>query len=107
MHTRGPLMINCEREIFSKNTMLCEVLDTAEGLEGTDGEADANARLFAAAYTSYDRHFGEGGVAAAEQDALGEAIWLLQTCLNYEGTPRALRAGIGDFLAKQTKVETR
>lgn len=45
-----------------------------------DGEADAVAadeptgRLLAAAYNSYDKHFGPRAVEAAEADALGEAL---------------------------------
>ena len=36
--------------------------------------SEANARLVAAAYTSYDRHCGPRAVECAEGDLLGEAI---------------------------------
>lgn len=43
----------------------------------SDEEADAVARLIAAAYTSYDKHCGERAVECAEGDLLGK---LLHAC---------------------------
>ncbi len=48
-HTPGPWRAE-EREVVTYlGHPIAEVLDTAEGLEGSDAEADANARLIAAA----------------------------------------------------------
>ena len=41
-------------------------------------QSEANARLLAAAYTSYDRNCGQAAVDAAEQDLLGEALAALR-----------------------------
>ena len=47
-------------------------------------------KLLAAAYTSYDRAFGKNAVAAAEADALGEAIRLLRQLTH--GLPELLES---------------
>lgn len=82
MHTPGPLQANCFL-ITAKNGR--EVTHT--GLLGRrrsshPGECGAkedegNARLIAAAYTSYDKHFGQSATEAAESDLLGGALELL------------------------------
>jgi len=53
-HTKGPWRVAYGREIYCEDQeryphCLAEVYDTAEALEGDDPEADANARLIAAA----------------------------------------------------------
>lgn len=51
-HTNGPWTVVDGRQIYGPNRddeLLAEVTDTAEGLEGGDGVADANAVLMGAA----------------------------------------------------------
>lgn len=51
---------------------------------------DPSARLLAAAYTSYDRHFGAGAVEAAEADQLGEALAALRELLDIDPTAQPM-----------------
>lgn len=56
-HTPGPWYYNgdesrtivADRDGDVECPTICDVLDTAEGLEGSDAEADANGRLIASA----------------------------------------------------------
>lgn len=53
-HTPGEMAV-CNkllRNLYAGDTLVAEVLDTAEGLEGSDAEADANARRLAAAWNA-------------------------------------------------------
>jgi hypothetical protein len=50
----------------------------AEYLEASGWMLEGNARLLAAAYTSYDKHCGPNAIACAEGDLLGEALELIR-----------------------------
>lgn len=54
--------------------------------------AKANARLMAAAYNSYDKHFGPNAIAAAEADLLGKALAALSKCLAILENERVVQA---------------
>jgi hypothetical protein len=80
-HTPGPL-----------HTDILAILDSEGGAVGgaagpelikgewQGGDGRLNARLFAAAYTSYDKHCGPRAVECAEADLLGEALKALADC---------------------------
>lgn len=60
----------------------------ARGSPEADAKAIANARLLAAAYTSYDKHCGPRAVECAEGDLLGELIGALKAlvlCIGERG----------------------
>lgn len=61
------------------------------GNSGTTIKNKANARLMAAAYTSYDKHGGANAVALAEADHYGAALDALRAIVAYQ-TP--LPAGL-------------
>jgi len=46
-HTPGLMKVVDDRQLYIGETLIAEVFDTAEGLEGSDAEADANAALLA------------------------------------------------------------
>lgn len=67
-HTPGPLATHdCQtgKHSIYAHGPLCYV------------EKEANARLLAAAYTSYDKHFGPRAIECAEADLLGKALSLI------------------------------
>jgi hypothetical protein len=88
MHTKGPWEIHTEQDgsIYRNvSVFICRQdelwpqgqlarVNEQDGL----GEREANARLIAAACTSYDRHFGDRAVEAAEADLLGQALEALE-----------------------------
>lgn len=64
-------------------------------------ELNDNARLLAAAYTSYDKHFGPGAVEAAEADLLGEALQIIRDMTgNSERRQEEAKIRARDLLAK-------
>lgn len=67
-HTPGPLSLRddgyCDRLVAGDDRATI-----ATGIVNR-----RNARLLAASYTSYDKHFGPNAIAAAEDDLLGEAL---------------------------------
>lgn len=79
MHTPGPWTVEIPDGIRwvirAGDYGLSAIAVTSFPDEGDDG---ANARLIAAACTSYDRAFGPAAVEAAEADLLEEALELLE-----------------------------
>ena len=80
-HTPGPMRVGHSneigRQIITDNNVLDPLLvATANGClkESVSG----NARLLAAAYTSYDKHCGPRAVECARDDLLGEALKALR-----------------------------
>lgn len=86
-HTPGPLHLNGniawsdsakERGGVYECRLLCGTYVPAD-------QNTINSRLLAAAYNSYDKHFGPLAVEAAESDLLGEALEVLTRVLsNYD-----------------------
>lgn len=66
-HLRGP----CNILVGQDPASLLSVV-VADGC--TDEVVNATARLLTAAYNSFNKHFGDGAVKAAEGDVLGELI---------------------------------
>jgi hypothetical protein len=58
-HTPGQIRIVDDRELLityrGDPILIAEVFDTAEGMEGSDGEADANAERIRACWNACDR----------------------------------------------------
>ncbi len=81
-HQPGPVTayeVPCDRlgryEIHGPSDgKLCEVMAVHIRREG-------NAKLFAAAYTSYDKHFGAEAIHASECDWIGSAIETMRLAL--------------------------
>lgn len=99
-HTAGPLVakrcpIACDLQIYAlshpREPIVANVNeyqiknDTSVGCGCLDPEA--NARLLAASYTSYDRHFGPRAVEAAEDDLLGKCLDVLREIRDEPGSP--------------------
>ena len=59
-----------------------------------------NARLLAAAYTSYDKHCGPRAIEAAEGDLLGEALEVIRAAIAVHGTRYSWGAKADAVLAK-------
>lgn len=86
-HTPGPLTITVCARLAGEPCLI----------DGPDGdpvaqtedhghsipEQHANARLLAAAYTSYDRHCGPRAVECAEADLLGRALEACEAALKW------------------------
>ncbi|API60549.1 hypothetical protein BSL82_15700 [Tardibacter chloracetimidivorans] len=72
-HTPGPLGVTDEGDISSPKGRIA-ICNTLMVADCPQEEWEGNARLLAAAYTSYDKHFGPNAIAAAEADLLGEAL---------------------------------
>lgn len=94
-HTPGPLVVvqrdewsvdNCGDDAVNGHRWRAigtEVQPVPVALVVTDYDhdkalLDANSRLLAAAYNSYDKHCGPRAVACAEADLLGEALAALR-----------------------------
>jgi len=83
-HTPGPVELKgLQVPEFGPNDLLVELHVEGYGpIAWADGtpqgeETEGNARLFAAAFNSYDKHCGVRAVECAEGDLLGE---LLEAC---------------------------
>lgn len=77
-HTPGPLRVGHDGDsLLIVRSGLVPVALVRDGFSRTGDEIEGTARLFAAAYTSYDKHCGERAVECAEGDLLGE---LLHAC---------------------------
>jgi hypothetical protein len=100
-HTRGELYA-CEYDagwcgLYSKNGDLLIAEATNEDVP-TEPTVD-NARLLAAAFTSYDAHCGQYAVACAEEDLLGEALEACRKLID------AIDNCPGDDLGQRAKAE--
>lgn len=81
-HTPGPLAVqNNETTIYSAHPDMDEIVCDCAGraihasfFSDAPDRAEANARLLAAAYTSYDKHCSSRAVECAEGDLLGELL---------------------------------
>lgn len=85
-HTQGPLVCEeweCNPRLDGNGNRYWGIKPAkfhcgAQYLEASGWMLDGNARLLAAAYTSYDKHCGPNAIAAAEADLLGEALEALE-----------------------------
>jgi hypothetical protein len=96
MHTKGPLAVEDGTHLIWSITedgypiVPIAMCDTDWRMWAGDKNLspethDDNARLIAAAYTSYDRHCGERAVGAAEADLLGQALEALDKAVKRQG----------------------
>lgn len=92
-HTRGPLMsadgqTSSGRVLYAARGDNAGMVAVVKHLPKPDMIASAcedNARLLAAAYTSYDKHCGANAIKAAEDDLLGQALAALRDALAVHG----------------------
>jgi len=78
-HTPGPLTPHDGSSRIVDGQL--QLMACAEWAYVSVEQAQINARLLAAAWTSYDKHCGPRAVECAEGDLLGEALEALQTIL--------------------------
>jgi len=89
-HTPGPLIWQ-EGSCHINNPLAFAIIDTAGEPVGIAAiakphhERTQNARLLAAAYTSYDKHCGADAIKCAEGDLLGQALELINHIVNDDG----------------------
>ena len=100
-HTLGPLTARGSQvTAFDNQTTVAMAWPV-----GSPDEERGNARLLAAAYTSYDKHCGERAVECAEVDLLGELLIVckdLASRVEYPGPHVAARDEARRVIAKAT-----
>lgn len=86
-HTPGPLIVDKCADIWANGDgrsggqcILADVFD-AQG-HSHSYEAIQNVYLFAASYTSYDKHCGPRAIECAEGDLLGEALGISKDAID-------------------------
>lgn len=87
-HVSGPLTVGIHEDnrsigIIGGNAAIAQMLTSGCAVPLPVESAIESAYLLAAAYTSYDRHFGINSVQAAEDDVLGQMAEALQPFANY------------------------
>lgn len=88
-HTSGPLEVVVDEQSHARMdapTLCIQTVardDDGAHIAFAFNDAEANARLLAAAYTSYDAHCGARAVKCAEEDLLGEALEACKATLAY------------------------
>lgn len=107
-HTPGPLKVgNCDLYVegdasSDHDDIVIAALGQAGSfrsheysvIKGHKPEGKANARLLAAAYTSYDKHCGPRAIECAEGDLLGEA---LEACRKAEALIKDMSRFVGQM----------
>jgi hypothetical protein len=107
-HTPGPLTLQIRpKDAFGTQVFRLDgsVLHVATWKRANSRPADReNARLLAAAYTSYDRMCGDNAVEAAESDLLSGALYAIKHVLDALDEGEDINTDMLQSIVKDTKV---